>query len=109
VICFAAGPNPGYTKPILMLVGLRWDPHRWFREPREIVETAVWDRCVRFGRFHFLYEPERRALLEELQSDARRERVVLILRPEDAFPAEPVERILAPDGKPSLLIYDEQL
>ena len=92
VICFAAGPNPGYTPYLITLVALQHEPRDWFAEPREVYSTGAWDRCVSYGKFHFLYGEERERLMEQLRTAGRGARVVLFLRPEDALPGEPVRR-----------------
>jgi 4-amino-4-deoxy-L-arabinose transferase-like glycosyltransferase len=109
VICYPAGPNPGFTKYAVTLVALQHDPLRWFAEPRVVDMRGEWDRYSRYGKFHFLFPDERRALLEELRHNGQVDRVVLILRPNDPVPFEPSERIAAPGGTTALHIYTAEL
>lgn len=109
VACFAAGPNPGYTPYLMPLIRLRHDPARWFAEPRDIRDLGAWDRCVRYGKFHFLYLEERLALLDSLRPDNVSQRVVVIQRPQDPAPCAPAYQIREPGGEVCLVIYDCRL
>ena len=109
VICFAAGQNPGYTPYLITLLSLQHEPRAWFAEPREVYSTGVWDRCVSYGKFHFLYGEERERLMDRLRAAGEKARVVLFLRPEDARRGEPTATINGPDDKPTVLIYDLRL
>jgi 4-amino-4-deoxy-L-arabinose transferase-like glycosyltransferase len=109
VICFAAGPNVGYTPYLMMLIALRHDPHAWFDEPRVVEPKGPWDRCVGYGKFHFLYGDERAPLLEQLRSDGRTERVVLLLREGERPPCEPTHVVRSPDGAAAIIICDCRL
>jgi 4-amino-4-deoxy-L-arabinose transferase-like glycosyltransferase len=110
VVCFPAGPSPGYTPWMIMPVWLQHDPLRWFAEPREIDSRGAWDRYLLYGKFHFLYEPERLAFLERLRTAGRPQRVVLLLRPGEKAPPQPPACIVRdPSGDPAILIYDCQM
>ncbi len=109
VICYPAGPNPGFTKYAVTLVALQHDPQRWFAEPRVVDTRGEWDRYSRYGQFYFLFPDERRRLLDELRNNGRVDRVVMILRPNDPVPFEPLERVPAPGGTTALHIYTVEL
>jgi 4-amino-4-deoxy-L-arabinose transferase-like glycosyltransferase len=106
ILCFSGGPNPGYTPYLMTLVALQHSPEQWFTEPREIEFGPVWDRTVRYGKFYFLHADERAAMLADLRTDDVEQRVLLLLRPEDEPPCPPAERILGPDGKPTVVICE---
>ncbi len=109
VICYPAGPNPGFTKYAVTLVALAHEPQCWFAEPRVVDTRGEWDRYSRYGKFHFLFPEERGALLEELRQNGRVDRVVLILRPNDPVPYERVASITAPGGTTALHFYTAEL
>jgi hypothetical protein len=72
--------------PVLVYLG--YDPRRWFNEPREyepgpptLPAQLV---CTRFGKIRLMYDPQRAIReLDALRASARRERVVMILRPDE--------------------------
>ncbi len=106
VICFAAGPNPGYTPYLIPLIALEHDPARWFAEPRVVIAGDIWDRTKRYGRFHFLFGHEREVLLDQLRRDGIDERVVLFLRTDEPPPCEPTATIRGPDDRVTIVICD---
>jgi 4-amino-4-deoxy-L-arabinose transferase-like glycosyltransferase len=109
VICFAAGPNPGYTPYIVMLVALDHDPHAWHTEPREVDTTGTWDHYRRYGRFYFVDGAARAAVLAELRANDRPDRVVIFARPDQDAYGPPAASIRTPTGEPAVLIYDCRL
>lgn len=106
VVFFAGGPHARYTAYLVALVRLQHDPRAWFAEPREIDTSGVWDRCSRYGKFYFLHDDERAALLARFRADDRRQRVILLLRPTDMGPGEPAATITSPEGQPAVVIYE---
>lgn len=106
VFCTPLDRNQPY---VITLVALGHDPRRWFAQPRQVDTTGAWDRYLRYGKFYFLDEAERRPVLREMKAAGRPERVILLLRPNEPAPNEPVARIARADGGIALLIYDLQL
>jgi 4-amino-4-deoxy-L-arabinose transferase-like glycosyltransferase len=106
VVCTTIDMNQPY---LIALVALGRDPWEWFADPREWQPAGMWDRWTRYGRFHFLDDAERVHLLGQLEGNARADRVILLLRPSQVGIGEPAVRIIGPDGKPALLIYDLRL
>ena len=108
VFCTNRGMNMPY---IITLMGLRYDPYRWFEEPREVYGPGEWDLYPRYGKMHFMYDPgffapTVRALRENGVSD----RVLFIVRPDEATaPGEVIHRILGPAGGVELLLVEASL
>ena len=109
VLCFADGPVLGYTPWVVTLVALQYDPRRWFCEPRVLDDRGAWDRYVRFGKFWFLHPDERQQRLAELTAGSRRQRVILLLRPEEPLPCAPAHVVRDPSGQPAAIICDCEL
>jgi hypothetical protein len=99
-----------------LLVWLQCSPRDWFAEPREyLTGRAPYYRrhvCSRFGKVRIMYHPEQTASeLEELAKNGRPDRVVLILRPDQAALARghaPVE-VIGMDDQIWLLIFDFEI
>lgn len=106
VICTESG---FIRPPYITLVTWPHDPGQWFAEPREYVPDGGWDRCIRYGRFHFVHADERAALLQALRGNGRADRVVLLLRPDEAAPGTPVKTIVRPDGDEVLVVWEARL
>lgn len=106
VICTEADFNKPY---FVVLVALQYDPARWFSEPREYVPDGAWDRCIRFGKFHFLYEAERDGLLSALRDNGRDDHVFLILRPRERPRGTPAVQVARPDGEVVLTVSEARL
>ena len=64
------------------LVALEYDARRFGAEPREY-GPGPWERCLRYGHVYFLERGVRERLLRELGSNARGDRLLLFLRPQD--------------------------
>ncbi len=96
-----------YLMPyIVTLVGLDYDPQRWFHEPREMRTYQDWEHFVRIGKMRFLYEPPDLAAVKALQQNGRPDHVILIMRPHEARMPNPSEVIYLPNGRPALVLYD---
>jgi len=93
----------------LVLVGLQYDPHQWFRDEKEFRPGAGWDLCYRFGRYYFLYDESVSEQLGALARNGRPDRVGLIVRPDEAPPAPPTLLIRDPMGAPSLVVYELEI
>lgn len=106
VICTTRGFKHPY---IITLVALGYDPRQWFADPREVHPTGLWDRWTRYGRLYFLDPDERPAVVGQLRAATRPGRVIFILRDDEPVQGSPAERILGPDGKTALVIYDSRL
>lgn len=70
---------------VLTLTYLRYDPARWFAEPRSYAAGPYpfEDKqvCTGYGKFHFLYElPKARQELDAMRSNGRPDHVLMVLR-----------------------------
>lgn len=101
---------------IISLVGLRYDPARWFRDEREMIRGPLpngWyrdeDVCRRYGKIHVMLDDESLGEIERLLQNARRDRVVFIVRPGELGLeryAAPVFQVRDPTGAPVLWVFD---
>jgi 4-amino-4-deoxy-L-arabinose transferase-like glycosyltransferase len=101
----------GMTEPyVVTLVALGYDARQWFRDQREILKIGEWEHYARVGKLHFLYDPDAsQKALAELRKNGRADRVIFIVRPGELKLRDPVRAILAPNGQPLLLIYEETM
>lgn len=89
------------------LATLRWEPARWFSEPRATAHTPDgWEITGRFGPIRFLYGQVWRAELDAMNADNREQHVLFVLRPGELGLNDPAKVILRPDGKPALWLFD---
>jgi hypothetical protein len=104
VSCTTIGMNQPYA---VMLVALNHQPQEWFAEPRVFQTVGTWDFYARYGKFYFQQERERRELLAELAHNGHPDRIILFMRPDELDPGgELAYRVVGPEGKPTLLVYD---
>jgi hypothetical protein len=90
------------------LVGLRYDPDRWFREERRYDTGDEWNECIRFGKVRIMPYEANRLDLVSLQQNDRPDRVALLLRPGELTlgpAARPEFTITSPEGMPTLEVY----
>lgn len=108
VFCTNRGMNMPY---IITLVGLRYDPNRWFDEPREVYGPGEWDLYPRYGKMHFMYDPAFYApTIRKLRENGLSDRVLFIVRPDETTaPGKVIHRILGPDGNVELLLIEASL
>jgi len=107
VICTRWDFNQPY---LILMVGLGYDPHSWFAEPRVVFERAnFWDRYARVGKLYFPEGGEVPAVIDQLRTNGRVERVLLLLRPDEADLGPPAAVLHDPAGRPTLLLYDCRL
>lgn len=89
------------------LATLRWDPERWFREPRATaLTTQGFEVTGRFGPMRFLYGQVWRPELEAMSKDSLEQHVLFVLRPGELGLENPTRVIHRPDGKPALWLFD---
>ena len=89
------------------LVTLRWDPERWFQEPRATGRSVEgWELTARFGPIRFLYQQVWRPELDAMNSDNREQHVLFVLRPGELGLEHPTRVISRPDGSPALWLFD---
>ncbi len=88
---------------IVALVVLGYRPQQWFADVRIAERFAEYEYYFRVGRLHFLYDRTSVVALEELRRNDRRERVFLLVRPDETGLAHPALTIVGPDGRPALL------
>jgi 4-amino-4-deoxy-L-arabinose transferase-like glycosyltransferase len=101
---------------IYTLVGLQYDPHRWFLDPREMkmgpLPGGAYNHeqiCMRYGKLNFIFGDSIQSAMDELSKNSRSDRVVFIVRPGELQidrRLEPSYRILDPQGRAVLLIFD---
>ncbi len=114
VLCTTQAMNLPYS---VALVGLSYEPGRWFAGPREVRTQGQWDVYTRFGRVFFLYGPERRGEPTSWQTELRRlkgnnkpDRVLFIIRPTKGRPpGKLVHQVIGPEGAPVLMLYEATL
>ena len=94
----------------LTLVGLRYDPGRWLRDPRHVEPGAEgWDYIVRYGKNYFLYGRLCRPVVEALRANGRPDHVAFVVRPHELGLLDPVHVIRRPDGREVLWICEGTL
>ena len=104
------GTNQAY---LVSLVALGYPPEQWFKDAKEIDTSGPWDLCLRYGKMHFMYFPQR--VPEQVAQLVRegKTRLVFIVRPgelRDLLGADrPAEIIRDTDGHPTLLIFEKSL
>jgi len=107
VFCTTQGMNLPH---IVALVGLSYDPHEWFRGPRDVRTIGQWDRYVRYGKMTFMYGGPLARLcsqrLNELKTNGRADRVLFIVRPGKTPSQRLLHQVTGLGGLVSLCIYE---
>lgn len=99
----------GLNQPFaITLVGLRYEPRRWFSEPRDR-RSAEWDLYVRYGKQTFMYGDLWRPHLEGIVGNGRADRVLFIVRPGELGLDQPLHTINGPNGQAVLWIVGKEL
>lgn len=91
----------------ITLVGLKYDPHQWFRDVRVVDDRGQWDVYSRYGKIHFMYGGSFIPALKELQNNGRTDRVLFVVRPAEATRLRlkrPLHQIVGPNGQAVLWI-----
>jgi 4-amino-4-deoxy-L-arabinose transferase-like glycosyltransferase len=83
---FISAAQPAHLPYLLMLVHLRYDPVRWFAEPKDFVPFLEFDACRKFGKYNFYYGLEFQAEFDRLVRSGRRNTVLFVVSPQD-YPA----------------------
>jgi 4-amino-4-deoxy-L-arabinose transferase-like glycosyltransferase len=101
---------------IVTLVGLGYDPERWFREPRDLVQGPLQNGNYAhyylyrsYGKVYFIFDDTATAALNRLMANGRRDRIIFIVRPGELnlpTPAAPVQELRDSNGAPVLSIFD---
>ena len=91
------------------LVGLAYDPRRWFAEPRDVRRLGDWDVTARYGKIWFMYDDAWRGELARLAAEKPHARVLFVTRPGEMDLPPPLETISSPDGTPMLLLTERTL
>jgi hypothetical protein len=104
---------------IVTLVGLNYDPQRWFGEARDLVRGPLPDGrfndaylYLRYGKIFFLLTESSFSALNQLSHNERPDRVIFIVRPGELGLeryASPVQEIRGPAGEKRLWIFDLNL
>lgn len=87
-------------------LGLDYEPRRWFTEDRRVAVLDGRALCTGFGKIQFVMGREAEQTLERLASNGRPDRVIYVLRPDEAMWSHPEAVIRRPDGEPSLLLFE---
>jgi 4-amino-4-deoxy-L-arabinose transferase-like glycosyltransferase len=106
VFCTTIGMNEPFA---VTLVGLDYDPRRWFAEPRDWTTLAGWDVCLRYGKMRFMYEKRWVPDYQRLAADGRPERALFIVRPGELRLTNPVYVVRRPDGREVLWLCEERI
>ncbi|MEO5618406.1 MAG: hypothetical protein ABIS67_11585 [Candidatus Eisenbacteria bacterium] len=85
----------------VLLVELGYDPHSWFREPRERIRLGQWDEYRRVGRIVFMHDPSAQRDAQALESNGKPDRVFFIVRPGQLGLKDPA--VVFRNGKDELL------
>jgi 4-amino-4-deoxy-L-arabinose transferase-like glycosyltransferase len=100
-------------EPVMVYLG--YEPRNWFDEQRVYVSAPpsmqAKEICARVGKMRFLYTEQQVAELKALETNGRTDRVLLLLRPRQAWMAgerTPV-KVLGNGGVPWLLLYELEL
>ena len=105
VFCTTTGFNEPFS---ILMVGLRYDPRRWFREVRDR-RRGEYDYYVRVGKLHFLYGDLANADLDSLRANGRVDHVLFVVRPGELGLGHPVYEVRDPQGRPTLWVCARSL
>jgi len=105
VFCTTSGTNQPH---IILLVGLGYDPHEWFRQKLDVGVGGEWDVYRRIGKLFFVYSTIDPAALESIRKRKSNPRVVLITRPDELSQLPSTRQIARPDGNVTLRIVDRR-
>ncbi len=82
---------------ITTLVGLQYDPRRWFDDVRTVRTPGEWDVYIRYGKMHFLHARLSHPAIKELRQNGQRDRVIFIVRPDELGLSNPIHVIPGPN------------
>lgn len=104
---------------IYTLVLLRYPPQRWFDGQKTFVDGPLpggWFRyeevCLRYGKFHFLFDGIDDGALDLLRGDDKPQRVLLVTRPNELVRLSlppPVFKVYDPAGRETLWVVETTL
>jgi 4-amino-4-deoxy-L-arabinose transferase-like glycosyltransferase len=104
---------------IYTLVGLQYDPHQWFKDPKEFIEGPLRGGiyknekvCLRYGKMHFMFGGLTTPALNALYNSATPQRVLFVVRPgESNLESEipPIYHATTTWGETSLLVFEVTL
>jgi 4-amino-4-deoxy-L-arabinose transferase-like glycosyltransferase len=103
VFCTTERMNMPY---IITLVTLGYDPQQWFRDPHRFETIGEYDYCYRYGKMYFVYDSSSLQAFSALEQSSPRGPIFLIVRPGEFHFGRPIHRIIDPEGKDALLIYE---
>lgn len=104
---------------IYTLVMLQYPPQRWFNDQKAFVDGPLpggWFRyeevCLRYGKFHFLFDGIDDGALDRLRGDDKPQRVLFVTRPNElgrlSLPP-PVFKVHGPAGRETLWVIETTL
>ncbi len=102
VFCTTAQLNMPY---VLAMVTLGYDPHQWFKDPREFMTIGEWDYYYRCGKWYFRYDDSFLQAFSAVQQTSPRGPVFVIVRPGEFRVNRPIHRIVGPQGEDALWIF----
>ena len=106
LVCTGTGMNQPFA---ITLVGLDYDPARWFRDAHDVRQLDGWDHHLRYGKVYFLDRDRGRATLDSLATGGHDRRIYFIVRPGELGLGNPVYVVHRPDGSDALWICERRL
>ena len=101
---------------IISLVGLRYDPHQWFRDTRQVVQGPLpngdyngEEIYFRYGKIYFMFDQSSMTTMQNVLTDSHTNRVIFVVRPGELGLQQrltPVHTVPDRDGRPSIWIFD---
>src|SRR5262249_49400501 len=89
------------------LIGLNYDPERWFSEPRTFRVQGDWNLCTRYGRMNFPQTVgEMQRLIEGERAGAR---LLVLCRPEEFTAGTTIHEFRDRTGDVALLAVERAL
>jgi 4-amino-4-deoxy-L-arabinose transferase-like glycosyltransferase len=102
---------------IVTLVALRYDPEKWFREPRELIQGPLKSGAFkdaylyrRYGKIYFMFDETSLAALNTLAANGRPDRVIFIVRPRESdvgSATRPTREIIGAGDRVTLSIIEK--
>jgi 4-amino-4-deoxy-L-arabinose transferase-like glycosyltransferase len=103
VFCTTKGFNMPY---VITTVVLGYDPKQWLTDGFDITTEGQWDYYTRYGKMYFMYDKLFKPPVEKTYPPGR---TLFIVRPGELnfenLSSQLVHKIIGPDGKIALLLY----
>jgi hypothetical protein len=99
VFCTTEGLNLPY---IVSLVALKYDPNKWFTDPKEYYMKYEFEYYKKYGKIFFIYDSSFVPILENLKQKPVRKPILFIIRPNELGFSNPDHKISLPSGTETL-------